>query len=196
MVTFEGVAFRGSSYDVPLWVSPNRRAGRFHRGPHQIAALDPEAPFADLLRAQGVRGQDAAAELVTSIWELRVSEGAIADLSTPELADSAGVPFEALVDDDWEQCQFEADRLKDLGARGLLSPSAALPGSVNLTLFGPRVAIDWNAGMQLASAIPARRLVTGAPPAGLLNRVRHFGDDFPLERALVRLREAAAARGG
>jgi hypothetical protein len=61
------------------------------------------------------------------------------------------------------------------GVRGLLSPSAALPGSINLTLFGPRVAIPWDAEVSLASTIRAGRLTTGHPPRGLVSRVRYFG---------------------
>jgi hypothetical protein len=68
----------------------------------------------------------------------------------------------------------------DQGARGVLSPSAALPGSVNLTLFGPRVQVPWDSAAQLASSVPAQRLTTGHPPRGLAERTRYFGQPEPL----------------
>ncbi len=43
-----------------------------------------------------------------------------------------------LVDDDLSRCQLLAEELEAHSYRGVMSPSAALPGSVNLTLFGER----------------------------------------------------------
>lgn len=110
-----------------------------------------------------------------TLWELRISEGFVVDYSTFQKAEEAGFPPDALVDDDHQRCQQETQRLANLGAGGVLSPSAALPGSVNLTLFGPRVEVKWDAKTGVASAVPAHRLAEGHPPAGLVNRVRYFG---------------------
>jgi hypothetical protein len=114
----------------------------------------------------------------------------IVDYSTFELADAAGFTAQALVEDDYEQCQAEAQWLGGQGARGLLSPSAALPGSVNLTLFGARVYVPWNASPGLASAIPAQRLASGHPPSGLTRRVRYFGQPEPLLSEYLKTRSA------
>jgi RES domain-containing protein len=108
---------------------------------------------------------------------LCVDEGAVVDYTTFEQADAAGFPPEALVEDDYERCQAEATWLISKGASALLTPSAALPGSVNLTAFGPRVEIPWNSTASLASGIPTQRLTTGRPPVGLVSRVRHFGEE-------------------
>ena len=180
---WQGVAYRATSYDVPLWVNPNRRGGRWNiAGTHcaQYLCLDAEAPFAELLRHEDLRSAAAASHYLTSLWQLEIRDGAIVDYSTFELAEAAGFPPEALVEDDHKRCQAEAQRLIEHGARGILSPSAALPGSTSLTLFGPRVCVGWGTVTAMASAIPAQKLATGHPPDGLVERMRHFGQPDPL----------------
>jgi RES domain-containing protein len=176
--SWTGIGYRATSYDVPLWARPNRRNGRWNiagDGCTQYLCLDPEAPFAEVLRHEDLRTEVEAATYQTTVWQMRVDEGAIVDYGTFEQAETAGFPAEALVEDDHERCQAEAAWLKSHGVLGLLTPSAALPGSVNLTLFGPRVAIPWNATVSLASTMPVAKLTTGHPPKGLVSRVRYFG---------------------
>jgi RES domain-containing protein len=171
-----------TSYDVPLRVSANRRPGRWNfagSGTTQYACLDVEAPFAEMLRHEDLRSESEAATFRATLWQLQVNEGVVVDYGTFEKAERAGFPPEALVDDDHEFCQREAQRLDSLGAGGILSPSAALPGSTNLTLFGPRVPIAWEADVEISTAIPAQALATGAPPEGLVQRVRYFEDAHP-----------------
>lgn len=162
----------------------NRRSGRWNTAgdgiPTQYATLDPEAPFAEILRHEDLRREEDAAHYSATLWQLRVTSALIVDYGTFELADAAGFPPAALVEDDQERCRAEARRLIERGARGLLSPSAALPGSTNLTLFGARVAVPWDSAAELTSAIPARRLATGRPPPGLTARTRYFGQPEPL----------------
>ncbi|HEY2282135.1 MAG TPA: RES family NAD+ phosphorylase [Solirubrobacteraceae bacterium] len=176
------VAYRATSYDVPLWVNPNRRDGRWNmagRRPTQYMSLNAESPFAEILRHEDLRTDEDASHYSATIWQLQVDDSLIVDYSTFELADAAGFKAEALVSDDHERCQAEAEWLANEGARGLLSPSAALPGNVNLTLFGARVAVPWNTTAELASSIPTQRLTTGHPPNGLAARVRYFGQPEP-----------------
>lgn len=187
------IAYRATSYDVPLWVSPNRRSGRWNIAGEQCAqylCLDAEAPFAEIVRHEDLRTAEAMSHYRTTIWQLQVQEGAVVDYSSFELAEAAGFEAQALVEDDHERCQAEARRLIAEGARGLLSPSAALPGSTNLTLFGPRVCVPWNITTALASSVRAQPLATGHPPSDLTGRVRYFGQPHPL------LREHLKARGG
>lgn len=129
-----------------------------------------------MLRSEDLRTAADAVTFRTSLWELRFDENAIVDLSTFELAEAAGFPADALVEDDHERCQAEAARLRAAGARGLLSPSAALPGSVNLTLFGPRTPVAWDTTARLASMVPVRRLGIVSPASALLERTRFYGD--------------------
>jgi hypothetical protein len=188
MVSLDVVAYRVTSYDVPLWVVPNRREGRWNvagGGPVQYTCLDAEAPWAEMLRSEDLRDEDGAATFRSVLWQVRVAQGAIADYGTFAAARAAGFPPDALVDDDHERCQAEALRLAGLGARGVLSPSAALPGSVNLTLFGPRAPIGWATAVRLASSVPAQPLAAGAPPPGLTARVRYRGEPHPLLEAFL-----------
>ena len=190
-VSLEARVYRATSYDVPLRVAANRRSGRWNiagAGTAQYLCLDAEAPYAEKMRHEDLRTEAEAGTYTVALWELEVNEGFVVDYGTFEKAEEAGFPPEALVDDDHERCRREAQRLIGLGARGVLSPSAALPGSTNLTLFGPRVEVRWGAKPGVASAVPAQRLASGHPPYGLLERVRFFGDKHPL------LAEYAATR--
>jgi RES domain-containing protein len=182
------VAYRATSYDVALWVNPNRRNGRWNFAggePTQYMALDAEAPFAEVLRHEDLRSEEAASHYSATVWQLQIESDLIVDYRTFELADAAGFDAEALIDDDHERCQAEAQWLMSEGARGVLSPSAALPGSTNLTLFGPRVSVPWGTTVELASSIPAQKLTTGHPPSGLTARVRYFGQHEPLWEAYL-----------
>jgi len=178
-VSWSAIAYRATSYDVPLWVNPNRRAGRWNRagqGCTQYLSLDALTPLAEILRHENLRTDEDASHYRTTLWQLRVEEGCVADYSTFEQAHAAGFPPEALVEDDHERCQAEAQWLIEHGARGVLSPSAAFPRGVNLTLFGPRVAVPWSSGVVLASTVAAQPLTTGAPPRGLAAQARFFGE--------------------
>lgn len=187
----KSVAYRATSYDVPLWVNANRRNGRWNiagQRPTQYMTLDAQAPFAEILRHEDLRTEEAASHYSSTIWQLQVDDGLIVDYSTFELADAAGFDAEALINDDHERCQAEAQWLAGEGARGLLSPSAALPGSIGLTLFGARVCVPWNTTTELASSIPAQRLTTGHPPSGLTTKVRYFGQPEPLLEKYLQVR--------
>jgi hypothetical protein len=129
-----------------------------------------------MLRHEDLRSEQEAQTFTATLWQLRVNEGVVVDYGTFEKAERAGFPAEALVDDDHEACQREARRLMGLGAGGILSPSAALPGATNLTLFGPRVPIRWEANVKISTALPAQALATGSPPSGLVDRVRYCGE--------------------
>jgi RES domain-containing protein len=188
VTSWSGEAFRAATYDVPLWVRPNRRDGRWniaYDGSTQYLSLDSEAPYAEMLRYEDLRTEDESRMFRVILWQLKVDEGSVVDHSTFEKAEAAGFPAEALVEDDHERCQAEAQWLKRHNVDGLLSPSAALPGSTNLTLFGPRSAIDWSTTVQLASAVAVQRLSEGNAPSGLVQRVRFFGQSH---RSLVAFR--------
>jgi len=185
------VAYRATSYDVPLWVNSNRRDGRWSiagQHPTQYMTLDAQAPFAEVLRHEDLHTEEEASHYSSTIWQLQIDDGLIVDYSSFELADAAGFDAQALIEDDHERCQAEAQWLATEGARGLLSPSAALPGSISLTLFGARVCVPWNTTTELASSIPAQRLTTGHPPSGLTAKVRYFGQPEPLLEAYLQVR--------
>jgi hypothetical protein len=72
-----------------------------------------------------------------------------------------------------------------------MAPSAALPGATNVTLFGARYSIRWNARPVTASGIPAAVVAIGAPPPGIVSRVRHYGDVHEELRQYHLARDAA-----
>ena len=89
LTSWEGTAYRATTYDVPLWVRPNRRPGRWNFARElsaQYLCLDVDAPFAELIRNEQLRTERDAAMLRVSLWEVRLFESAIA-----EKARAAGV---------------------------------------------------------------------------------------------------------
>ncbi len=178
-----GVAYRATTYDTPLWVSPNSRPGRWSHPEDgtiaQYCTLDVASAIAEMVRYENLREIDDAQELRVSIWELRVDEGAIADYSTPERAAAQGFEWEHLVSDSWRGCRSEGKRITSEGGRGVVAPSAALPGGVALTLFGPRTEIDWKAEPSLSIQVPARLILQGAPGEHLVGDTRFFDDPYP-----------------
>ena len=179
-VTFADVAFRWSTYDTPLWVRPNSTGQRWNRtreAPTQYFSLSPEGAWAELIRAEDLTTPADVRLVIMPMWVLRVHETHVADYRTFEKAAAAGFPPDALVADDHERCQAEATRLREQGFRGVLAPSAALPGAVNLTLFGARLAVEWDCDEQrrLGSFVPAKQLAVGRPPDDLLPHVRQHG---------------------
>lgn len=197
-VPFSGAAFRYADYDTPLWARPNTEAGRWHSArtePTQYLCLSPDGCWADLIRGENLRSEPEVAFIRMPLWVLKVDEERIADYSTFEKAEAAGFQPHALVDEDWERCQAEAERLRQLGFRGVLSPAAALPGETALTLFGGRRAVGWEDQPSLASAIPAKIVTVGAPPAGLIERVRFRGEEHAGHAAYAVAR-ARRDRGG
>ena len=172
------IAHRYSSYDTPFWVRENSLSGRWHRpgdGPTQYLALSTDGAWAELIRNEELRSEDEVAMISVSMWAVLINQKMLADYSTFERAEAAGFAPEALVSEDYGACQAEAARLRELGYAGLLAPSAALPGATNLTLFGARMASTWEKAPLLVSSIPATVITKGAPPPGLLQRVRQSG---------------------
>lgn len=179
-VTFDEVAFRYSDYDVPLWARPNSRDGRWHRAgveATQYLSLSVDGAWSELVRWENLRTPEELRLVRMPMWVLRIRESRLADYSTFAKADAAGFPPEALVEEDYSRCQAEGDRLRAQGFRGVMSPSASCPGEINMTLFGPRIAVGWEtpANRLLASFVPTKQLAVGHPPEEVLTRVRYRG---------------------
>ena len=66
--------------------------------------------------------------------------------------------------------------MRELGLQGVMAAAAALPGAVNVTLFGPRIASTWGVRPALVSSIPVTRIAVGSPPEGIVERVRQWGE--------------------
>jgi hypothetical protein len=183
-VDYDGLAFRWSDYDVPLWTRSNSSTLRWNRARQQATqylSLSTDGSWAELIRSERLLSIAELRLVSMPMWIFQVRETNLADYSTFEKAREAGLPPQALVSDDYERCQAEADRLRAAGFRGVLAPSAALPGEVNLTLFGRRLAVAWDHpdASLMASFVRTRQLAVGRPPDELLSAVRHRGEPHP-----------------
>lgn len=171
----EHAAYRYSSYDTPFWVRESSQPGRWHArgdGPTQYLSLSTDGAWAELIRNEQLRTEDEVAMVSVPMWSVAIDQAMIVDYSSFDRAEAAGFRPHALVEEDYGRCQREGARLRSLGYSGVLAPSAALPGAINLTLFGPRMASTWDRPPLLASSLPATVMTKGAPPPGLLARVR------------------------
>jgi hypothetical protein len=168
------VAFRWCTYDVPFWARPNTRAGRWNRAngePTQYWSLSPEAAWAELIRHEQLTTEEELDQVRVPLWACRLSATYLVDLRNGTECERYDVAPESVIADDWEACHRALPALRTR-ATGVLTPCAALSGETNVTLFGPRRAISWNAQPGLASAVPAVKAAIGRPPDGLLERVR------------------------
>lgn len=178
----ELVAYRLAAWDTPFWVRPNRGPARYHdamAGPTQYLSLHPLGPWAEHLRAHGIREPERLAELRLRLWAVRLEADRVQALDF-DSAEQHGLRPADLVSDDHGACRAFADRVRlDPSAPVVWRvPSAALPGTRNLVIFGPRVASAYGAPpidpeVDLPAAVAADRATT---IEGLLARVRHRGE--------------------
>jgi RES domain-containing protein len=172
------IALRYSSYDTPFWVREDSQAGRWHArgdGATQYLSMSADGAWAELIRSEELRSEDEVAMVSVSMWAAEVDQRMVVDYSSFERAEEAGFDPAALVDEDYDRCQREGARLRSLNYAGVIAPSAALPGATNVTLFGPRITSTWGRSPLLASSIRATVITKGAPPPGLLPKVRQIG---------------------
>lgn len=186
----ETVAWRYSNYDTPFWARANTRHGRWNLSretPVQYLTLEPDAAWAELIRTELLTTEEEVAQVRMPMWVSALNE-VVVDYSTFAKAEAAGFPPDALIDDDWTRCQREGARLRELGYGGVIAPSAALPGAVNVTIFGARILWTWNRQPVLASAIPATTAAVGSPSPGLVERVRQVGAEHASYSEYVRVK--------
>ena len=169
-------AFRLATWRRPLRTEPSRLAGRFHAAtdaePTQYLCLHPLGPWAEFMRAEELRDVSLIAQRV---WAARIDLDGVLRVGFAEAADHGLRPGD-LVSDDHRACRRLAARARESGAAGLIVPSAALPGTENLVLFGARVASPWTAHSLGPLDVPAGLTADGArPPAGLDAFVRYRG---------------------
>jgi RES domain-containing protein len=172
------IGYRQAAYLTPLRASQaQRRPGRFHRGtedePTQYLCLHPLGPHAEAMRRVGTRTPEAARRLDLRTWALKVPEDGLIELEFDD----------RWVADDWSACQELGDMLRESGRRGVIAPSAALPGTKNVILFGPFSASPYDLSIRIGE-IPAS--ITGEHGCALETLValvrfrgqRHPGSDF------------------
>lgn len=170
-------AFRHASYDSPWWAFPSSRAGRFHRARTdtvQYLSLHPLGPAAEFLRHNVGPGGDPD-DVTLNLWTALVDVGDPVRVDFGDCADYGLTPDE-LVGDDYAPTQALADRVRDAGATALIVPSAALPGTHSLVLFGVRVLHPFLWAPLTAEEIRTGHLTDGARPAAeVMPHVRWLG---------------------
>jgi RES domain len=121
--------------------APSQESGRWHRkgdGYAQYLATAPLGAWAECARYFSLRSARQARAMRRNLWLVFVRETRIADLSSFEHYEACGLDPRVAVDPDHRASQDLADELRAARFRGVISPSAALPDVVNLTLFGER----------------------------------------------------------
>ena len=175
------VGYRISDWDTPLRVNPNRSAGRYNQAgspPTQYIGLHPLTPWAEYLRFHNLRDTPEIAERRLTVWALRIELDSATTIGFHNATEYALEPPD-LVDDDYRPCQKLGERLRvDAAApKTIIVPSAALPGTQNIVIFGERVGIPYQWSPIDEADLPAC-VVAGraALPPALIDHVRFHGE--------------------
>lgn len=176
------VCYRFAAYATPLRTVPAAQLARFNRGdeddPTQYLALHPLGPLAELIRNADLRTEEQVRAVQTRTWALDVPLDDLSEISF-DTADQFGITAEELVADDRSACQQLAALLRGQ-VPGVIVPSAALPGTRNVVLFGARVAAPYLTEPVSALDIPASITAEhGRPIVSLLDIVRFVGNPHP-----------------
>jgi hypothetical protein len=165
--------------------TPTQDDARWHRlgeGYAQYLALEPLGAWAELVRYEGIRGATRAEQYRRRLWLFFVVEHDVADLSSFDRYADCGLDPEIAVGAH-PAAQRLADELRAAGYRGVLSPSAALVGATNLTLFGPRFekvllgGLERWANTHPGLKLPCSLVVEGNPPAQLVTETVFIDDE-------------------
>ena len=183
----ELIAYRCAASDTPFWVDASPSAGRYNRAgdaPTTYLGLHPLTPWAEILRALGVRDESAAIDVRPPLWTARVAleESETVELTFDTAADF-GLTADDLVADDRTACQALAAGLRadPLGPKAIIAPSAALPGTRNLVLLGERVISPLlvepiDPAVDTPASIAA---VRGRAPIQLISQIHYHGAGTP-----------------
>ena len=176
------VCYRVAAYATPLRVVPASQPGRFNASddadPTQYMTLHPLGAFAELMRRADLRTADQVRAVRMRTWALEVPLDDLPEI-TFDSAEQFGISPGDLVGDDHRACQQLAGALRGQ-VPGMIVPSAALPGTRNVVLFGPRVAAPYLTRPVSALDLPASLTAEGGRPlTSLLSFVRFVGDVHP-----------------
>jgi hypothetical protein len=172
------ICYRHASFATPLRTLPASQEGRYNalgdRAPTQYLSEHPLGPLAELLRHADLRMPAQVRELRTRTWALEVPLDELPEIS---FANAAGFGVDAadLVADDHGACRRLAARLREREP-GAIVPSASLPGTRNIVLFGARVAAPYLTAPVSELDVPAAITAEDARPVtSLLERVCFAG---------------------
>ena len=177
----ELVVFRWADYDRPFRAHPHSTGGRYQRPgsePIQYWALHPLGPWAEFLRANYVDAPAQLAHVHQRLWAARFKfePSEILELTYDWARDSTQITAEDLVSDTYMGCQNFAEWARDR-YKALRVPSAALPGTQNLVVFGTRYAAPYQLEpVDRDLDVPVSVLAEKArPPLNLASYVRFRG---------------------
>lgn len=175
------IGYRHAAYDSPWWPYPSSRDGRFHRAgvdTVQYLSLHPLGPAAEILR-HNVGPVGDPDEVRLNLWSVAVDVDDVLAVSFDNCA-GHGITADELVGDAYTPTQGLADRCRAAGARGLLVPSAALPGTDNVVLFGVRLLHPYLWEPLSPEEVPTGHLTDDARPAAeIRDLVRWIGEPHP-----------------
>jgi hypothetical protein len=184
----ELVAYRAAAYRTPVRARDHGGGdgGRYHdpgSEATQYFSLHPLGPWAEQVRNQRCRSMAEALEIRLPVWAARVvlpSAPVVVDFDS---AADGRAPFpitaEELVSDNHEACRAlgRALRLDPLSPKAIRVPSAALPGTETLVIFGRRRGIEYLASPSRGIQIPYAASAHGARiPSPLFEHVRLHGE--------------------
>jgi len=128
------------------------------------------------MRNHDLRAEERVRGVRTRTWALEIPVDDLPEITFENAADFRITPA-ALVDDDQRACRDLAVRLRGDGVPGIVVPSAALPGTQNVVLFGPRVAAPYQTEPVSTLDVPTSITAEGARPLeSLLSIVRFRGE--------------------
>jgi RES domain-containing protein len=178
------VAFRISAWDTPLRVNPNRSGARFNEPGSpatQYLSLHPLGPWAQYIRFNELRDERRLAGCRLRLWAIRVDLSSALEI-TFSSAERHGLRPGDLVGESWGGCRRFAEALRGDAAapKTIVVPSAALPGTREIVIFGERVAIPFDRQPLGHTDLPATIVAEGAaPPPGLTAYVCQRGEQHP-----------------
>jgi hypothetical protein len=176
------VCYRFADFGTPLRTVPARQPARFSAPdepePTQYLSLHPLGPHAELVRNNDFRSREQILAIRTRTWALQLDLDGVPEI-TFDNAGAFDVTARDLVADDHTACRRLATRLR-ARHRGVIVPSAALPGTRNVVLFGARVAAPYVVEPVTPLDVPASITAQdGRPLLSLLELVRFKGDPHP-----------------
>jgi RES domain-containing protein len=175
----KSTVFRHAAYDSPWWAFPSSRSGRYNRAKQhtvQYLCLHPLGPAAEMLRHNVGPGGDPD-EVILNLWTAAVDLSDVTRVDFDDCATYSCTPDE-LVGDDYSRTQALADEVRASGSSAIVVPSAALPGTHNLILFGACVLHPFLWKPLAPEEIPTGHLTDGARiVAEVASHVRWFGTE-------------------
>ena len=170
-------AFRHAAYDSPWWAFASSRAGRFHRARRDTVhylSLHPLGPAAEMLR-HNVGPSGNPDDVVLNLWTAVIDLDDVTRIDFDDCAEY-GLTADELVGDDYAPTRTLADVVRAGAASAMIVPSAALPGTDNLILFGVRVLNPYLSAPLIPEEVPTGHLSDAArAPQEVAQHVRWFG---------------------